>query len=520
MTGSTRRSHIVRCYDVDSSGKPDKKGAYADVEVLDAISFKIKNGEEVILNFPAKKAVPYIVDDTGHDLEKQPSNATRRTHVEHIKTKDGELLVEVLDAIAFKDKRGEEWILKMPSKKSSHYNVTDDTGDDKSTMRTHNEKLGSDPKEKDPKDNYITVERTDVMAFRTINGKEMILKMPSNDVGKKPGRADTHIWSPDNNTYDPTDDNPDNAPPENKDPDFYVKFVKDKSPFTGKEKLISQGPLWWIRKIHKPLGSILMITLDVGGFGGCFNTLGVEGEFTVNPFASSLTGAVDWSSDSKDVKLLGYIQNQLEFNSVDETVIFEVPKTGDFNIVIHGQNPYNGGNAVAAIFTTKAKGVSIFEGERLTDSSGGIGTLSQPKPLADTKPQEIDPATCNWAFPSAYTPTGDTFEAKINGTAGTYGVNPDTTGAYGDTLGMTGYSEVLKLSKADDDKSNNDAKDWVRTTKLYAPGVVEDYETVIPYTKGIDTGVNGDGTTFAIYVTGKGGKLKISNQPPPPPPIP
>jgi len=242
---ATRRSHIVRVFD-DSSGTVDKD-TYIDVEVLDAISFKIGRGEEVILNFPAKKATPYIVDDTGHGLEKQPgaSSATRRTHVEHIKgDNDTELLVEVLDHIAFKDKRGEEWILKMPSKKSAHFNVTKGTGGSQATMRTHNEKIGTDAKEKDPKDSYLTVERSDMIAFRSTRGREMILKMPSHDDGKDKGRADTHLWSPEN--YDPTDDEAE--VPENKDPDFYVKFVKGKSPLTGDE-LIAQGPLWWIRKV-------------------------------------------------------------------------------------------------------------------------------------------------------------------------------------------------------------------------------------------------------------------------------
>jgi hypothetical protein len=265
---ATRRSHIVRVYD-DSSGEVNKS-AYIDVEVLDAISFKIAKGEEVILNFPSKKASPYIVDDTGNGLAKQPSaaTATRRSHVEHVKGENGELLIEVLDAISFKDKRGEEWVLKMPAKKASPFNATKGSGGGETTRRTHNEKIGSDPNVKDPETDYLTVERSDMIAFRSVRGREMILKMPSNDKGGKPGRASTFISSPQN--YDPTDE--DIEPPENKDPDFYVKFVKDASPLTGDE-LISQGPLWWIRKVSGPNILFLKIDLNRTNFGDTIKML-------------------------------------------------------------------------------------------------------------------------------------------------------------------------------------------------------------------------------------------------------
>jgi hypothetical protein len=287
---ATRRSHIVRVYD-DSSGEVNKS-AYIDVEVLDAISFKIARGEEVILNFPSKKASPFIVDDTGNGLAKQPnsSTATRRSHVEHIKGENGELLVEVLDAIAFKDKRGEEWVLKMPAKKASPFNATKGTGSGETTRRTHNEKIGTDPTVKDPDADYLTVERSDMISFRSVRGREMILKMPSNDKGGKPGRASTFISSP--KDYDPTDDSDENAPPENKDPDFYVKFVKDQSPLTGDE-LISQGPLWWIRKVSGPNILFLKIDLNRTNFGdtikmldnpdaGIHGPVNVEGDLTTN----------------------------------------------------------------------------------------------------------------------------------------------------------------------------------------------------------------------------------------------
>lgn len=245
---ATRRTHIVRCKD-DSGGSD-----YFDLEVLDAVAFKTENGKEMVLNCPTDKAVPYIVDDTGGDHAKTPGDATRRSHMKRIKNPDDpkqEFDAEILDCIAFRGENGEEWILNLPADKADPYNVTAGSGTSKSTRRTHEEKVYPNRKDKTGAD-FLTVERCDMMAFRTINGKEMIIEMESHDDGGK--RADTHIVSPAG--YDPDDENGP-EPPANSDEHNYIKFVKGASGiFTGAEK-IDQGPLWWIRKVSS--GSDFMI---------------------------------------------------------------------------------------------------------------------------------------------------------------------------------------------------------------------------------------------------------------------
>lgn len=243
----TRRTHIVRISDAKKGDPPSDN--YIDIEVLDAISFRGTNGEEMILNSPAEKAIAYIVDDTGGKHGQTPGNATRRSHMKRIKGKDGQQLdVEVMECMAFRDKNGEEWILDTAATNGepSVFNTTEETGDNTATRRTHNEKIGTDRTAKKPTD-YVTVERCDAMAFRTINGKEMVIKCPSSDDpnGSDP-RASTHIWSPEG--YDP--DNEDGPkPPANTDQNVYAAFVEGASGFLTGDAKISQGPFWWIRKV-------------------------------------------------------------------------------------------------------------------------------------------------------------------------------------------------------------------------------------------------------------------------------
>src|ERR1039458_2678607 len=100
----TRRTHVVRISDPDATQPPDPKnpGNYVDVEVLDAIAFRVDQNKEVILSMDAKKAVPYIIDDTGGDHAKKPGGATQRSHMKRVKSSDGKsaLDVEVVDCWA------------------------------------------------------------------------------------------------------------------------------------------------------------------------------------------------------------------------------------------------------------------------------------------------------------------------------------------------------------------------------------------------------------------------------------
>lgn len=244
MVDYTRRTHVVRI----KGG-----GGFVDVEVLDAISFTRQNGKEVVLNCNAKKAVPYIVDNTGSGNGKTPgrSTATRRTHMKKITGLGAQsnqfFYVEVLDAAAFSDESGGEWILKFNPDAPS-FNVTDGTGDSRATRRTHNEKISTDLTVRKPS-RYLTVERSDIISLRAPNGKEVILKAASSDdpLNLKVPRASTFM-TPSN--YNPTNkDGP--TPPTNSDPCVYVAFPKEGKgggPFTGDVK-ISQGPMWWIRNV-------------------------------------------------------------------------------------------------------------------------------------------------------------------------------------------------------------------------------------------------------------------------------
>lgn len=229
---TSRKSHVVRVFENDD----DTSETYVDVEVLDAISFITENGKEMVLSF--KKASPFIKDNTGGGHGKSPGSPTRASHMERIKTGDGSTYmdVEVLDCVAFSDQNGEEWILNLPSSKSSKFNKTEG-GSGSASTRTHNEKV----KLKDSTADFTTVERTDMVAFRTINGKELIVKMASNDDGGT--RAETTV-SPAG--YDPSKDSP--KPPKNTDPNIYVSIPSGSTPITGATK-VSQGMLWWIRKI-------------------------------------------------------------------------------------------------------------------------------------------------------------------------------------------------------------------------------------------------------------------------------
>lgn len=246
MADFTRRTHIVRISDAPEGEPPSD--TYVDVEVLDAVAFKGPGGEDMVMSFKPENIDPVIIDNTGGGHGKTTNTGTRRSHMERITSASGGLIdVEVLDIVAFRTKNGEQWILNFPSKKASSFSTNGESDPGNPTRRTHKEKI-SDGFKKDPaKGEYMTVVRTDAVAFRTIFGKELIIKMPSNDdPNSRDGRAKTFISSP--KGYDPTNENGP-VPPPNKDKNIYVSFPKDGSPFTDDTK-VAQGMLWWIRKIH------------------------------------------------------------------------------------------------------------------------------------------------------------------------------------------------------------------------------------------------------------------------------
>src|ERR1035437_9507921 len=250
---ATRRTHIVR---IGTS-----TDLYIDMEVLDAVAFRTDSGKEMVLNLPGANAAPYIIDDTGDNNQKFTANPTRRSHMKRI-TGSGDkqfLDIEVLDAVAFRDDMGKEWIMDLQpgsSDSSPVYNTTTNTLSSpygtSPTRMVHDEKIYSDPNDKTS--DFIAVERCDTMSFRSVRGEEMIIVMPSSDDGSGSGRADT-VTTPAN--YDPN--STDVVPPANTDPSVYAfippgskgALIGDKADATVQ---IACGPLWWPRGASKKGG--------------------------------------------------------------------------------------------------------------------------------------------------------------------------------------------------------------------------------------------------------------------------
>lgn len=291
MASFTRRTHVVRVRDPNSSGN------FADVEVLDAIAYRNENNKEEILDLVASNSAPFIVDETGGGNGAEPNEPTRRSHMKRVinRTDPSQKFdVEVLDVIAFRGENGEEWILDMgaTSDDPDAFSLTDGGGSARSTRRTHTEKISPDPTDKKP-GQFISIERCDAMAFRSINGQEMILSNPSNDDPRSiDPRASTHV-TPEG--YNATDDGP--TPPDNKDPSVYFSFVKGANGcFTGDE-VLRPGPLWWIRRIVS--GEILVIRVDLKK-----KNLGVkfEGSAAVTPQTARIRQSGNFGKSATDIE--------------------------------------------------------------------------------------------------------------------------------------------------------------------------------------------------------------------------
>jgi hypothetical protein len=251
VTVFTRRTHVVRCKNSDGS-------AFIDVEVLDAVSFRTTQNKEVVLSLKNDKAVPFINDDTGDGNAVKNSNPTRLSHMKRVTNPNDPTQffdVEVLDVISFRDANGGEWILDMPTDKVNVFDTTDDSGSTSSTRRTHTEKISANLLDPKPT-SYLSVQRCDMIAFRSVNGRELVIKCPSNDdpLSSSP-RAKTFITP---QGYDPTNPNGP-TPPDNKDPNTYVAFPKGSAGALTGDAKIAQGPLWWIRNISGGGDYILIV---------------------------------------------------------------------------------------------------------------------------------------------------------------------------------------------------------------------------------------------------------------------
>lgn len=261
----TRRTHVVRVHD----DAPNGGGSYIDVEVLDAIAFRIDGNKEVILNMDQKKAVPFIVDNTGGGHGKTPGGATQRTHMTRVTGQQNPtnmLDVEVADCCSFRDQNGEEWILDMQNGSGDGANVFDATsggGSAGATRRVHDEIVAPNmAKKADAGANYLTSQRSDAIAFRKANGYEVIIKCPSCDdpnAGVDFGRASTFVTP---NGYDPADPTSPEPPTlaESGDAHIYAAFVPAADGFLTDDAKIAMGPFWWVRKVTS--GSILFVEIS------------------------------------------------------------------------------------------------------------------------------------------------------------------------------------------------------------------------------------------------------------------
>lgn len=268
MTSSaySRTTHTVRVY------SPDKLW-YADVEVLDAISFTLPNGFEICYKI-AKPGIsdPNITDNTG-DGNGKPGSATssRASHMQRVTSTTNStafLDVEVCDAFTLIGPNNAQFVIKCPTNPSDPASpsvpaVVDNTdsglavvASSQSTRAQHAAKLtrqlGGDPAQQVETDYTLTL-LTDAIAF---NGPEQSEGMPwqvQTDFGGPADVAEffdfqSGIWyeqhvlkfpnldtlvngalSPSANTNDTTQYTTDSqtgqpAPPNNTDPNVYVYF--------------------------------------------------------------------------------------------------------------------------------------------------------------------------------------------------------------------------------------------------------------------------------------------------------
>jgi len=332
MTAFTRRTHIVRVSLDATPPKPgEKPSEYMDLEILDAVAFRIERNKEVILDMDQTKAVPFIVDETGGDHSKALRDATQRTHMKRIVNPDDKgqkLDIEVMDCVAYRDQRGEEWILDMQpgsDKDDGYFNISDGTGDSTATRRVHSEIVSSPfgKAKKDAGKDYVTVVRNDNIAFRKLRGEEVIISIPSSDDPNAENvdfpRALTFVSSPDG--YDPADDSANAVEPPllstTDDQHNYVNPVDGADGFLTGDAKIAMGPFWWIRKVQSGIAYVLFHLVSKGAPPGI--TLR-KGETTITPLydQSANTGTTDvtwyvWMPATPNVQVIDSVHGGFIF---------------------------------------------------------------------------------------------------------------------------------------------------------------------------------------------------------------
>src|SRR6185369_11441110 len=239
---TTRIVHQVRIKN------PNDDTMYIDVKVLDAIQFKGPNGQAMVLRFD-EDIRPTIKDDTGDGNEVDGgAEPTRLSHMVRVTGEDDDSMffdVEVLDMLSFKGPNGKRGILRMDA--TPGVKVNDEAGlgivSTGRTRKAHSKKItDKDDTETAPEDedtNWLAALWPDGFSYIGENGQQSVLLTP--DVQE------------DDRTNFVTDDNGNQAPPDNTDANHYVKWPDDDTingPWvkrtTTQLGVPHQGMLWWI----------------------------------------------------------------------------------------------------------------------------------------------------------------------------------------------------------------------------------------------------------------------------------
>lgn len=289
---TTRVVHRVRCR------KKDDKSIWVDVKVVDAITVIAPNGTEMLLWTRAKDADPFIVDKTGGNNGKgSADNCTRVSHMELVSGSEDpkqKFYIEVLDAIAFKppkkfesdqsgaglednEKRGGlpksatfgtgPYALFVPESAATKFIVDNvglglGEGSSNGASRSGHINLVTEKGNTDEKtDESDSIPPKKLTWCATVKPDAVNFKVPGGNICLIIPKGLQEEVDTTKMTKDPITGDP--CPPDNTDPNHYIKFPGDNSDAdkptigcnihiprrTDGDKPIDQGPLWWIEKV-------------------------------------------------------------------------------------------------------------------------------------------------------------------------------------------------------------------------------------------------------------------------------
>ena len=276
----TRSTHTVRVTN------PNNTTLWVDVEVLDQVAFIGPNSEEFMYDLRADSAIPYVLDDTGDGGATigDPATCSRKSHMTRLVGIDDTtqiLDVEVLDAIAFKGPNNAEFVLKMPQT-SIKEAVIDNTGSGfgvpatatttrvvhiaEISERTDGTTSNTDDSGQSPSapatGRIIIVKRVDAIAFVGPNKSEWLMLIPKRAASNK----DTTAYK--------MDTNGNRVPPENTDPNPYIRWPQTSAgqwvsgahvPPKPDAPIVAQGPFWWIGHSQAQTIGVLQFSYTLAG---------------------------------------------------------------------------------------------------------------------------------------------------------------------------------------------------------------------------------------------------------------